>query len=260
MELGLKGKKAIVTGGATGIGKAIALALAQEGVKVAITSRKQETLDKALQELGGKELGHAAFQCNITDEDGPTKLCEKIISDFGNPDIVVNNVGDTLGVTDPYCSIAEWRKIFRLNVEVHVEINNFFIPFMRSQRWGRILNISAGASLENSGPVPYCSTKAALTAYTRSMGRILAPDGVVMSVLLPGVVITEDGHWANVLKTRPEHAEKYLKERCPMGRFGTVDEISPMAVLLCSELASFCVGSIVPVEGGQAKHFFNYSD
>jgi 3-oxoacyl-[acyl-carrier protein] reductase len=130
---------------------------------------------------------------------------------------------------------------------------------MKKQDWGRIVNVSAGASMENSGPAPYCSIKAALTAYSRCMGRILATEtkNVVMSAILPGVVITEEGHWQKVLKERPEHAEKYLKERTPLGRFGKPSEISPMVVLLCSELATFCQGSIVAVDAGQAKHYFN---
>ena len=130
---------------------------------------------------------------------------------------------------------------------------------MRTRKWGRIVNISAGASMENSGPVPYCAIKAAYTAYTRSMGRVLAPDGIVMSAVLPGVVFTEQGHWATVMKERPEHAEKYLEDRTVLKRFGQPGEISPMVVMLCSELASFCVGSIVPVEGGQARHYFHFN-
>jgi NAD(P)-dependent dehydrogenase (short-subunit alcohol dehydrogenase family) len=88
------------------------------------------------------------------------------------------------------------------------------------------------------------------------MARVLAPFGVVMSAILPGVVITEDGHWSKVILERPEHALKYLEERTVLKRFGLPQEISPFVLLLSSELASFAVGSIVPVEGGQARHFF----
>jgi len=104
--------------------------------------------------------------------------------------------------------------------------------------------------------------KAAYTAYTRSTSRVLALEktGIVMSAVLPGVVITEQGHWAQVLKDRPEHAEKYLEDRTVLKRFGVPDEISPMVTLLCSEHASFCIGTIIPVEGGQARHFFQKID
>ena len=258
MELGIKGKKALVTGGATGIGHAICAELANEGVEVALTSRNSETLERTLQQLGGEASRHRGFLTDITREGEPQRLGERVLRDFGEPDIVVNNVGDTLGIVDPLCPISEWRRIFRLNLEIHVEINNLFIPIMRRKKWGRIVNISAGASMENSGPVPYCAIKAAYTAYSRSMARVLAPDNIVMSAVLPGVVFTEHGHWAKVMQERPEHAEKYLQERTVLKRFGLPEEISPMVVLLCSEKASFCVGSIVPVEGGQARHYFHF--
>lgn len=258
MELGLKGKKALVTGGATGIGEAICVELAKEGVQVALTSRKSETLERTLSKLGGKAQGHLGVLTDITLEGEPQRVAQQVVQEFGEPDIVVNNVGDTLGIVDPLCPISDWRKVFRLNLEVHVEINNCFIPSMRRKKWGRIVNISAGASMENSGPVPYCAIKAAYTAYSRSMARVLAPDNIVMSAVLPGVVFTEQGHWAQVMRERPEHAEKYLAERTVLKRFGTPEEISPMVALLCSEKASFCVGSIVPVEGGQARHYFHF--
>lgn len=259
MELGLKGRRALVTGGATGIGQAIAVDLAKEGVQVAITSRNKENLERTLELLAGGSGNHRAVCCDIAEDGRPTKVIEELTRDFGQFDIVVNNVGDTLGITDPLCPISDWRRVFHLNLEVAVEINNLVIPGMKSRKWGRIVNISAGASMENSGPVPYCSSKAALTAYTRCMGRVLAQENIVMSAVLPGVVFTERGHWAKVLVERPDHAERYLEERTPLKRFGEIHEISPMVVLLCSDLASFCQGSIVPVDGGQAKHYFNIS-
>lgn len=259
MDLGIKGRMALITGGAVGIGEAIAMDLAKEGVRVVITSRNRESLEKALENMGGYEAGHYAVEIEVAEDGAPAALAKEIHEKFGNPDIVVNNAGSTLGISDPYCPVSDWRKVFRLNLEVAIEINNLFIPYMKAQDWGRIVNISAGASLENSGPVPYCASKAALTAYTRSMGRILAIEtgNVVMSAVLPGVVLTEGGHWDTVLKERPEHAEKYLKNRCPLGRFGKPSEISPAVLLLCSELATFCQGSIFLVDAGQAKHYVN---
>ncbi len=258
MELGIKGKRALVTGGATGIGKAIVLELIKEGALVAFTSRHQDDLDALLAEVGGCKAGHYAINIDQMADDGPQCLAEEVWREFGQIDILVNNVGSTLKITDPECPISDWRKVFRMNLEVHVELNNLLIPHMREQSWGRIVNISAGSAMENNGPVTYCSIKAALTAYSRCMGRVLAESGIVMSALQPGVVFTERGHWAKVLKTSPEHAEQYLQERTVLKRFGTPDEISPMVVLLCSKQASFCQGAIVPVDGGQAKHYFHF--
>lgn len=262
MKLGIEGKLALVTGGATGIGKAIALELAREGARVVVTSRRTDRIDATVAELKLMGTGHGGIISNISDIGAPTQVVATVLQNYGPIDIVVNNVGDTLGIVDPLCSLDDWAQLFRLIMGVAIEINNAVIPGMRDRKWGRIVNITAGAGMENSGPVPYSSLKAAFTAYSRSMARVLALEntGIVMSAVLPGVVLTEDGHWSEVLKTRPEHAEKYLQDRTVLRRFGKPDEISPMVALLCSELASFCIGSIVPVEGGQARHFFQKVD
>lgn len=256
VDLGIKGKAALVTGGATGIGAAIVRQLAKEGVSVAFSSRDAESAGSLVDELNKEGLNGFFIEGSPMPTNGPYEIYNKAVPLVGAPDIVVNNVGDTLGITDPFCSLEDWRQVYRLNLEVHVEMNNLALPSMIENKWGRIVNITAGAALENSGPVPYSTMKAAYTAYTRSMARVLAPSGVVMSALLPGVVITEKGHWERVLRENPSHAEKYLEERTSLKRFGNPGEISPFVALLCSELASFAVGAIVPVEGGQARHFF----
>ncbi len=262
MDMGIKNKIALVTGGCSGIGLAIAKSLAKEGANVIVTSRVKEKIDKAIDELNTFNTDNFGIVTNITEIDEPTRVFNQLINKYGTIDIVVNNVGDTLDILDPFCSEEDWKRLFRLIMGVAIEINNLAIPVMRNKKWGRIVNITAGASMENSGPVPYSSLKAAYTAYSRSMARVLALEksGIVMSAVLPGVVITEDGHWSKVLKERPEHAEKYLEERTVLKRFGYPDEISPIVTLMCSENASFCIGSVIPVEGGQAKHYFQKVD
>ncbi len=257
MELGLKGKKALITGGATGIGRAISVDLSKEGVSVFIISRNAKSIEETLSIMHDATHAHGSLVGDICDPTVIDSLYDKVVSEFGHPDIVVNNAGSALAITDPYCSIEDWRRIFRLNLEVPVMINNMFIPHMKKNNWGRIVNITAGAGLENSGPVPYGASKAALTAYTRSMGRILAieADDVVMSAVLPGVVVTEEGHWGGKYAVDSEHAKKYLKERCPLARFGTPDEISPMVTYLCSTKSTFAHGGIYLVDAGQAKHY-----
>jgi len=256
VELGLTGRRALVTGGASGIGRAIVKDLAQEGVTVAFTSRNHQKGSELLRDLNSEGMNHIFLETDIVAEEGPREAYGLLLSMGFSPDILVNNVGDTLGVTDPLCGVEAWKRVYRLNLEVHVEMVESFVPYMIRNGWGRIINITAGAALENSGPVPYCALKAAYTAYSRSMARVLAPTGVVMSAVLPGVVLTEGGHWDEVLQTRPDHAEKYLDERTVLKRFGLPEEISPFVVLLASELAGFAVGSILPVEGGQARHYF----
>jgi len=217
-----------------------------------------------MQDLGDLAANCSAIRCELT-EPGATSVIESELRSAGlDVDILVNNAGHTLNVTDPYCPIEDWRNVLRLNFEVAIELSNLLIPGMKKRKWGRIVNITSCAGLENSGPVTFSVAKAALTAYTRSMGRVLAIEepGVVMSAVFPGVVLTKGGHWEKVLATNPKHAETYLRERCPAGRFGETGEISPVVAFYCSEKASFSHGAIIPVDAGQSKHYmyFNYMD
>ena len=213
MDLGIKGKRALVTGGARGLGKSIAINLAKEGAKVCVISRTEEDLLETLAELGGEDQGHLALSYDLIPEGAPEQAVKEMQEGFGNPDIVINNLGGTLDIKDPFCSIEDWRRVWRFNLEVTIELNNLLIPHMKDQGWGRIVNVSSISSLENQGPVTYCSIKAALTAYSRSMGRVLAPDGVVMTSILPGAVFTDGGYWDYTSKNNPEHVKKYLEER-----------------------------------------------
>lgn len=264
MKLGLSGKVALVTGGAQGIGSSITRNLLNEGAVVIATSRSSD----ALVALRDENFSHSAKLFTLQSEltlDHSIGLLSREIETLGlSVDILVNNAGHTLNVTDPWCSIQQWRDVFRLNLEVPVQLINTFVPQMKRNNWGRIVNITSCAGLENSGPVTFSTVKAALTAYTRSTGRVLAIESpkIVMTAIFPGVVLTKGGHWEEVLKTNPEHAQRYLSERCPLGRFGEIDEIGPVVAFYCSELASFCHGAIIPVDAGQSKHFmsFNYMD
>lgn len=257
MDLRISGKIALVTGGASGIGLAVVKELLSNGCFVHFTSRSTARIINASSQLNDISSAYQGHALDVSDFEALDSFSASLLED-SPPDIIVNNVGDTLGLTDPYCPLDDWHRLFDLIMGVAIRLNNIFIPSMSNNKWGRIVNITAGAAYENSGPVPYCSFKAAFTAYSRSMSRVLALEGnnVVMSSVLPGVVITENGHWQEVLKSRPEHADKYLAERTTLKRFGVPEEISPMVALLCSDLASFCVGSVIPVEGGQARHYF----
>ena len=264
MDLNIKNKIALVTGGAQGIGSSITKNLLNEGAKVIITSRSQQAIENCINENKALKQNLYPIKTELLETDSISYLLNEIKKLDFNIDILVNNAGHTMDITDPYCDIEDWKNVFKLNFETPVQIINQLIPEMKKNKWGRIVNITSCAGLENSGPVAFSTVKAALTAYTRSMGRVLAMEepGIVMTALFPGVVITKGGHWEHVLKTNPDHAKKYLDERCPLGRFGEIEEIGPIVAIYCSELASFCHGSIVPVDAGQSKHFmsFNYME
>jgi 3-oxoacyl-[acyl-carrier protein] reductase len=259
MNLGIKKKIALVTGGANGIGKSISVELANEGVTVFFTSRSQKTISEMESILKKYNANCKGFKVDF--------LIKSSLNNFLNKikkikiDILVNNAGQTFDITNPYCGISDWHKLMKVNFDTPVQIVNAVVPYMKKAKWGRIVNITSCAGLENSGPVTYTVSKAALTAYTRTMGRILATESknIVMTAIFPGVVVTKGGHWEKILKTNPKHAKKYLKERCPLGRFGEVDEISPVVIFYCSQFASFSHGAIIPVDAGQSRHFMTHN-
>ena len=252
MDLGIENKTALVTGAGKGIGRAIALGLAKEGVRVAVVSLEKSDLKDLVDEMGGEQKGHYAISADLTQESAPRRIIDELNSEFGPLDILVNNLGGALNIKKPHCSIDEWRKIWRLNLEVAIELNNLVIPHMEKKGWGRIVNISSVSSKENQGPVPYCTVKAGLNAYTRSMGRILSQKGITMNAVAPGAIYTKGGYWD---KVDSRYSEKYIQERMAIKRFGAPEEISSVVLFLCSEQASFCVGSLFPADGGQGRFF-----
>ena len=133
---------------------------------------------------------------------------------------------------------------------------------MKRKKWGRIVNITSCAGLENSGPLTYSVSKAQLTAYSRTMGRILASEckGIIMTAIYPGVVKTKGGHWEKVLKKNPSHAKKYLSERAPLNDFGNENEFADIVTFYSSKIVTSSHGSIISADGGQSRHYsyFNF--
>jgi NAD(P)-dependent dehydrogenase (short-subunit alcohol dehydrogenase family) len=262
MDLGIAGKTALVTGGANGIGRDISLALAGEGVNIIYTTRDTSLTGDFEDDIKTFAVSVEGIEVNFHDAEWAGRFAARL--DGFNIDILVNNAGHTCDVTDPYCDMDDWMKVIGLNFLTPVQICNMVIPKMKKADWGRIVNITSCAGLENSGPVTYGVSKAQLTAYSRTMGRILATENpnIVMTALFPGVVATKGGHWDRVLEENPAHAEQYLRERTPLNRFGETTEIANVVLFYCSRIVSFCQGAIVPVDGGQSKHYmsFNYLD
>lgn len=259
MDLGLKGKKCLVTGGCNGLGSGITKELLKEGAKVTATTRLKDTGVDFKDKLEGELRAEFSFiQAEFSNQENIEKFISENKFEY---DVLINNAGHTLNIKNPYCSSKDWSRILNLNFLSCVALVNSVHPYMKKNNWGRIINITSCAGMENSGPITFTTSKAALTAYTRSMGRVLAIEspGIVMTAIYPGVILTKGGHWDEILKNNPEHAKKYLKERCPLGRFGEIDEFSPVVAFYCSKLVSFAHGSIIGIDGGQSKHFLQYN-
>ena len=258
MKISLDKKVALVTGGATGIGKGIAKALSDSGAIVIITSRNNRNIRNTLKILSKKCFG---YNIDVSKSKNIEILYKKIKKKFKNVDILVNNIGHTLNIKDPFAKIDNWKKVMDLNFFTTVDVTNRFIKDMKRKNWGRIINITSIAGIEISGPSSFNASKAALTAYTRSVGRQLAIEkrNIVMTAVAPGVIPTEKGHW-NKHNLQSKHAKQYLKHRTAIGRFGTIEELTGIIVFLCSDRASFFHGSIIQPDGGQSRQYmsFNY--
>jgi 3-oxoacyl-[acyl-carrier protein] reductase len=251
VDFGIDGQYALVTASSRGIGHACASALAAEGARVLLCARGRDDLERALAGLGGTAAGHRALCLDLTADDGPARVIAWLADENIVPDIIVHNLGSTLGVREPLPSADEWRSIFRVNFEVAAELNATYVPAMV-----RVCTISSLAAFEDHGSLPYGVAKAAVTAYTRGLGRAYAKSGVVISAVVPGVVLTEGGHWDIRQRTNPAYVATYIQERLPRGILGTPEEVAAAVTFLCSRHAAPFVGSIVPLDGGQARGFF----
>jgi 3-oxoacyl-[acyl-carrier protein] reductase len=256
MEINLTNKIALVTGGTKGLGKAVVNGLIASGAKVCFTSRSKDEIESS---IAHQKKNSFPIHSDMSSTLGIQKTYDYILDKFGTLDILVNNIGHTLEITDPYTGKDDWSRVMNLNFLCHVETTNKFLPLMKEKDWGRIINITSIAGLEVSGPAPFNAAKAAFTAYTRSIGRLLAIENnnIVMSAVAPGIVVTEGGHWDKILRENPKHAEKYIKERTALGRFGEINEVTDIIVFLSSENASFFHGSIIQVDGGQSRHYMS---
>lgn len=249
MKLNIEGKKALVTGASRGIGEAVVASLLAEGVHVMGASR-----------TAPESISDSRFNFCLSDLSRPSGAYSLIakLDELGyEPDILVQNVGGNLGYTDPLKTSFGWKEVSDFNLTCAMILNEAFIPKMISRKWGRICHISSIAALENQGPPAYCAAKAALNAYVRSLGRYVAKDNVILTTIMPGAILTKGGYWDDAQKTRPEHVSSYLKDRMASQRFGEPDEVAKLVSVFVSEIASFCPGTSMLVDGGQGRVFFS---
>jgi NAD(P)-dependent dehydrogenase (short-subunit alcohol dehydrogenase family) len=246
-KLSLVGRVAVVTGGTSGIGRAIALGLAQAGADVVPTSRQSASVDRVcseLEQLGRRTLRHAA---DVTARSALEELRTQCIARFGRVDILVNSAGTTqkspsLDVTD-----EEWDRVLECNLSGTLRACQTFGRAMIEQGYGRIINIaSISTTLALYQVAAYGASKAAVGALTKSLALEWGKLGVNVNAIAPGVFRTE----LNKELLDGTERGKEFKLRTPLGRFGQLDELVGAAIFLASESASFVNGHILAVDGG----------
>jgi 3-oxoacyl-[acyl-carrier protein] reductase len=249
----LAGRHAVVTGGARGIGLAIARRCLQAGASVALWDLDACVLSAALQAL--EPLGTATSAVvDVRDEAQIARAAAQSQARFGGIDILVNNAG-VLGPTVPAWehTPAQWREVLEVNLTGAWLCCRAVAPAMQARRRGRIVNIASVAGKEGNGlNAAYSASKAGLIALTKSLGKELAASGVLVNCITPSAADTEV--FAAVPAEHRERLRTALLSRVPMGRFVEVDEVAAMAAWLASDDCSFSTGAVFDISGGRSLY------
>ncbi len=251
LDLGLKGKVAIITGGSDGLGRAAAEKLAAEGVKVAICARRKEPLEKAAEEIrkatGGQVLAHVADVSRAADCEAFVKA---VIDKWGEVDILDNNAGT--GAGNPFGNVddALWQADFDLKVMAAVRMTRLVLPSMKKRRDGRIVNITNMAGkAPKARQLPTSVSRAAGINLTKSLANEYAADNIRVNTICIGIVRTTN--WAHRAKGDVEaYFAQLAKERVPLGRVAYATEFADLFAFLVSDRASYITGAAINFDGG----------
>jgi NAD(P)-dependent dehydrogenase (short-subunit alcohol dehydrogenase family) len=248
----LDGKRALVTGASRGLGRVMALALADAGADVAITGRTQETLDVTATEI--RERGRQAwtFKADMSVPDTCAQTCERALADTGGIDILINNVGNReVSVPIDAEPLDTWQTSINLNLtSCFLGTRIVGHAMLERGRGGRIINIASISALivnRGIGGRDYETGKAAVLHFTRCAAADWAPHGITVNAICPGLFMTDINRQWN--EKRPDVIEAFVKN-VPMGRAGEPDEIGPLAVFLASPAASYVTGAAYVIDGG----------
>ncbi|RXJ00399.1 SDR family oxidoreductase [Anaerobacillus alkaliphilus] len=252
MDLQLKGKVVLVTGGSKGIGKAIAKAFKDEGAVVTIAARTKEELEKVQTEYQLDGI----YQGDLSTNEGREAVFQKLINDFGTIDILINNVGGSNGSTTMETDLTLFEAAMQLNFFSAVQFSQLAIPVMREKADGVIINISSVFGRESGGKPTYNSAKAAMISFTKSLADEVIKDGIRVNGVAPGSILHPTGNWQKRLEENPEKIQAFIEQEIPAGRFGTVEEVANVVVFLASKKASWIVGASINVDGGQSRANF----
>jgi len=242
----LTGRTALVTGGSRGIGRAIALALAQEGADVAVNYVSSEAAAKQVVERIHK-MGRTAIlaQADVADFPDTYRMAQDVLKEFGHLDILINNAGINSDKTFVKMDHASWRKVLAINLDGVFNCTKVFIDQMIKQNYGRIVNItSVIGQIGNFGQANYAASKAGVAAMTKSLAKELASKGVTINAVAPGFTETE------MIDAIPEKVRNKLLEQIPMRRFGKSEEVARACVYLCSSDGDYITGAELSINGG----------
>jgi 3-oxoacyl-[acyl-carrier protein] reductase len=246
-QLDLKGRTAVVTGGAAGIGLAIAQRLAASGARLALWDRDAATLASAAAALGA---GTHVERLDVSDEGDVAAAAEKTLAALARVDVLVCSAGITGPNTTTWeYPVEAWKEVLDVNLTGVFLCNRALVPHMRARDYGRIVNIASIAGKEgNPDASAYSASKAGVISLTKSLGKELAKTGIRVNCVTPAAVKT--GMFAQMTQAHID----FMLSKIPMGRFGTVEEIAALVAWLCTEDCSFSTGAVFDLSGGRAVY------
>jgi 2-dehydro-3-deoxy-L-rhamnonate dehydrogenase (NAD+) len=246
-KLDINGRNAVVTGGAAGIGLAIARRLSDSGAHVSLWDRDEKALAEAARTLGSLRHTH---RLDVSDEAQVAAARDATIAALGKIDILVCSAGITGPNTTTWeYPVDAWKQVLDVNLTGVFLCNRAVVPHMRKNDYGRIVNIASIAGKEgNPNASAYSASKAGVISLTKSLGKELAKTGIRVNCVTPAAVKT--GMFSQMTQAHID----FMLSKIPMGRFGTVDEIAALVAWLCSEDCSFSTGAVFDLSGGRAVY------
>ncbi|MEE8445442.1 MAG: SDR family oxidoreductase [Alphaproteobacteria bacterium] len=258
MDIGIKGKRALVMGSSSGMGNGVARALASEGVDIILTARTQETLDREAEAIAGAHgVRVEAMACDLSSAGDLDRLLDFAQDRFGGIDIQFNNCGGPPRLTPSEADFGLWREWFDILVMSAIEATAAALPGMRDAGWGRVLTMtSSNIYMAATANVLSSSLRMSLVGWSKALCNEVAKDGITVNCLVPGRIDTARVRQGDEVRARragisPEEMRQRMLAEAPMGRDGTVEEMANVALLLCSRQASYINGAVIRVDGGR---------
>ncbi len=251
----LKGKVAIITGGGTGIGRAIALVFGREGAKVAVLGRQRGSLDAVVKDLAQSGAEGRAILCDVTRSADTQRAVQHVEKEFGRVDVLVNNAGILIPATVENISEKEWDQVIETNLKGPFLMARAVLPALRRVGGGAIVNIgSVLGQVATKECAAYCASKGGVILLTKAMALDYAHENIRVNCICPATVETE-----RVKEEFPQNeAGRKLREdrirRLPLGRLGQPNDVAELAAFLASDQSTWITGTAIPVDGGLSSH------